>query len=259
MRRRGPVPGWLVATAAVAIGANLLASYTTGLTVEFMGGVSAFARDSRRHELAFLPWYRLVAYGVLVPCIIGYMWPITRWAPARGEPVPGWLQRRVVSAPLLVAALGFAGWVGSIFVFPVTTLLRAGRWSPDLIDPEHRAAGAAAALRCADGMRAELVRLNVTRAGTARAPLALKIGVHTGPVVAGTIGAADRHEYTVIGDTVNVAARLEQLCRQHGRDLLVSETTHRLAAAGGEPRAVVMQAAVALRGRDEPVPVVALG
>jgi class 3 adenylate cyclase len=58
---------------------------------------------------------------------------------------------------------------------------------------------------------------------------------------------------------VNVAARLEQLCRQHGRELLVSAATHQLAAAGGEPRAVVMQAAVALRGREEPVPVVALG
>src|SRR5262249_5458314 len=129
----------------------------------------------------------------------------------------------------------------------------------DADDPEHRAAGAAAALRCADGMRAELARLNAARADAARMPLALKIGVHTGPVVAGTIGAAARREATVLGAPVNVAARLEQLCRQHGRELLVSETTHQLAAAGGELRPVVMQAAVRLRGREEPVPVVALG
>jgi adenylate cyclase len=132
-----------------------------------------------------------------------------------------------------------------------------GLFEPD--DPAHCAAGAAAALRCADGMRDELGRLNAARAAGGRPPLAVKIGVHTGPVVAGTVGAADRHEYTVIGDTVNVAARLQQLCREHGRDLLVSDATHRLATAGGEPRRVLMQAALALRGRDEPVAVVAPG
>ena len=63
----------------------------------------------------------------------------------------------------------------------------------------------------------------------------------------------------MIGDTVNVAARLQQLCRTHGRDLLVSETTHRLAAAAGESRRVVMRDAVMLRGRDEPVTVLGLG
>jgi adenylate cyclase len=131
-----------------------------------------------------------------------------------------------------------------------------GLFDPD--DPVHRAGSAAAALRCVDGMREELSRLNALRAVHGRAPLAIKVGVHTGPVVAGTIGAADRYEFTVIGDTVNVAARLEQLCREHGRDLLITEATHRLAAAAGEHRPVVMQASVALRGRDEPVPVVAV-
>src|SRR5262249_51181867 len=116
-----------------------------------------------------------------------------------------------------------------------------------------------AALRCADGMRAELDRLNLARVASGRPPLALKIGVHTGPVVAGTIGAADRHDYTVIGDTGNVAARLQQLCRTHGRDLLVSATTPRVAAAGGEARPVVRRDAVVRRGRDEPVTVLGLG
>src|SRR5262249_3505341 len=132
-----------------------------------------------------------------------------------------------------------------------------GLFGPD--DAERRGASAAAALRCADGMRAELDRLNLARVASGRPPLALKIGVHTGPVVAGTIGAPARHDYTVNGDTVNAAARLPQLCRTKGRDLRVWETTHRLAAAAGEARPVVMRDAVVLRGRDEPVTVLGLG
>jgi adenylate cyclase len=119
--------------------------------------------------------------------------------------------------------------------------------------------GAADAIRCARGMLDRLAQLNVERTAAGRAPLGLKIGIHTGEVVAGLIGAADRHEYTVVGDTVNVASRLEQLCREHGCDLLVSETTWALAAAQGVPGDITMRAAVALKGRDEPVRVFAIG
>jgi adenylate cyclase len=80
-------------------------------------------------------------------------------------------------------------------------------------------------------MRERLAKLNVDRVALGLAPLGVKIGVHTGPVVAGTIGAADRHEYTVVGDTVNVAARLEELCRDHGCEVIVSGTAWDLARA----------------------------
>jgi adenylate cyclase len=117
---------------------------------------------------------------------------------------------------------------------------------------------AAAGLRCARGMRERVGRLNDVRGQGGRAPLSLKIGVHTGPVVAGTIGASERHEYTVIGDTVNVAARLEGLCNEHGQDLLISETTWELATAVDGPCEATMRDAVALRGRSQPVRVFAL-
>lgn len=122
-----------------------------------------------------------------------------------------------------------------------------------LFDADQPDAGAAAAVRCARGMRERLALVNADRTAAGRAVLRFKIGVHTGEVVAGTIGAADRHEFTVVGDTVNVAARLEALCREHGAEVLVSEHTYRLATAAGDGCPVTIEAAVALRGRDAAV------
>jgi adenylate cyclase len=117
--------------------------------------------------------------------------------------------------------------------------------------------GAAAAVRCVLALRARLARLNAWRVATGRPALASEIGVHTGRVVAGTIGAAERHEYTIVGDTVHVAARLEQLAAEAGYDLLVSEETWRLAGRNGrEGRAA---GEVVRRGRHAPVRVVAVG
>jgi adenylate cyclase len=79
------------------------------------------------------------------------------------------------------------------------------------------------------------------------------VSIHTGEVLAGRIGAEDRHEYTVIGDTVNVAARLQQFAKDLGHDLLISETTYELARTRGLAAAVTMQDSVSLRGRREPV------
>jgi adenylate cyclase len=124
--------------------------------------------------------------------------------------------------------------------------------------PSTGASGAAAALRCALGMRERLNALNVERAATNLAPLAVSIGVHSGEVLAGTIGAADRHEYTVIGDAVNVAARLQQLCKEHDRMLLVSAHTYELARVAGFDGALTLSDSVRLRGRSEPVGVLAL-
>ena len=118
--------------------------------------------------------------------------------------------------------------------------------------------GAAHAVRCARGMHERVAELNDKRTAAGRPPLGVSIGIHSGPVVAGTIGAADRHEYTVVGDTVNVAARLQELCRDHHHGLLVSGATHELATRTGSCGDVVARYAIRLRGRDAAVDALAL-
>jgi len=83
------------------------------------------------------------------------------------------------------------------------------------------------AVHAALGMRAALADYNATLAGDGVPPLAMGIGIHRGPVVAGVIGSAELMEYGVIGGTVNLASRVERLTRTHGVDVLVTEAVRR--------------------------------
>lgn len=77
--------------------------------------------------------------------------------------------------------------------------------------------------------------------------LANRIGINTGTAIGGTIGAGDRLGYTLLGDAVNTAARLQELNKVHGTRILVSESTRRLAGDGFRFRAI---GAVPIRGRS---------
>lgn len=98
---------------------------------------------------------------------------------------------------------------------------------------------------------------NVQRAAAGKAPVRLRIGLHSGPVVVGNIGAPGRVNYTVVGDTVNVAQRFEQLGKEfmrEGEDVIVLVSGDTIAAMK-RPEALGTLPTPELRhvkGRDEP-------
>jgi class 3 adenylate cyclase len=84
---------------------------------------------------------------------------------------------------------------------------------------------AEAALRAALDMRSALAELNREFAARGKEPFTHGVGIHTGAVLAGNTGSEDQSAYALIGDTVNVASRIEGLTKTFGCDLLVSEAT----------------------------------
>jgi adenylate cyclase len=90
---------------------------------------------------------------------------------------------------------------------------------------------AAAALRCALAMQASLNALNRQWRQEGVAELRSGIGLASGQVMVGQIGSPRRMEFTVIGDTVNLAARLESLTRSLGATVLCDARTAALAAS----------------------------
>jgi adenylate cyclase len=110
--------------------------------------------------------------------------------------------------------------------------------------PDH----AVRAVRAALDMRERLAKYNADRAR----PLRHGIGVHTGTVLAGAIGSRERLSYALVGDTVNLASRIQGLTKDVGADILVSATTAR--RVDGE---VALQAlpAVRVKGKSADVEV----
>ena len=99
-------------------------------------------------------------------------------------------------------------------------------------------------------MSAELERLNDHRQALGKPRLEMGIGLHSGRVVAGNIGARQRMEYTVIGDVVNVCSRIEGLTRSLDHQILLSDATAALIG----PRAELIELdTLPVKGRRRPV------
>jgi class 3 adenylate cyclase len=117
--------------------------------------------------------------------------------------------------------------------------------------PQPRPDDAVRALRAAAGLMKALEHLNAARTARGLAPLAHGVGVHVGEVVAGNIGTAERAQFTVIGDAVNVAARLESASKEHGVAVLASREA--LAAAGGALPDWHDVGEIVVKGRKQPI------
>ncbi len=106
------------------------------------------------------------------------------------------------------------------------------------------------AVRAAISMITELARWNEQRTGNGLAAIDMGVGLNTAEVVSGNIGSPKRMDYTMIGDGVNLAARLESACKQYHAKILISENTLRRLRGTYRIRAVDR---VVVKGKSEPV------
>ncbi len=109
-------------------------------------------------------------------------------------------------------------------------------------DGERAVRTALGMMRALEGLNAEFLEQGLPRLG-------MGIGINTAVVVAGNMGSRTRLNYTVIGDGVNLASRLEGLCKKYGVSIIVSETTRAVA-----PGFAYMELdRVRVKGKSEPV------
>jgi adenylate cyclase len=109
------------------------------------------------------------------------------------------------------------------------------------------------AVRAALSMLARLDAFNHRRLSQGEVPLRIGVGIHTGKVVAGCVGPDTRLEYSVVGDAVNLASRVQDLTKEVGVTILVTDDT----AARLGPEFVLGKCTVCtVRGRAQPVSVV---
>ena len=106
------------------------------------------------------------------------------------------------------------------------------------------------AVRAAISMITSLREWNQKRAEQGKKPVRIGIGLNTDTIVSGNIGSPKRTDYTVIGDGVNLASRLESACKQYHASILISENTHRKLKGTYRMRKVDR---VVVKGKTEPV------
>ncbi|MBI4026852.1 MAG: adenylate/guanylate cyclase domain-containing protein [Verrucomicrobia bacterium] len=118
------------------------------------------------------------------------------------------------------------------------------------VTPGDESSHAKNAVRAALAMRAQLIDLNKFWASENRMQLKIGVGLNHGHVVVGNIGAPQRMEFTVIGDAVNLASRLEGVTKQFHTDFVISESVRILL---GEEFLVRTVGSIVVKGKTQPV------
>lgn len=121
-------------------------------------------------------------------------------------------------------------------------------WGAPVDDAEHAAHACEVALR----MQETLVGLNKQWAKAGKPAVSIGIGINTGAMAVGNMGSAARFDYTVLGDQVNLGARLEALTKEYGISILVGEATAKAAGDAFVFREIDL---VRVKGRAGAVPV----
>jgi adenylate cyclase len=116
--------------------------------------------------------------------------------------------------------------------------------------PEGHEDDADRAVRAAVAMIKTLEAWNRQRIGEGRLPVNIGVGLNTDNVVSGNIGSKKRMDFTIIGDGVNLASRLESACKQYGAKILISEFTVRKLQGTYRKREIDL---VVVKGKTEPV------
>ncbi len=114
--------------------------------------------------------------------------------------------------------------------------------------PSSHPDDAARALRAAMEMQVEIEALNRTRTAAGQRPISIGVGVNTGQAVVGYMGSSERHEYTAIGDSVNIAARLCGMAKPG--EVLATESSVKMAGRGFEATALP---AAQVKGKEKGV------
>jgi adenylate cyclase len=121
-------------------------------------------------------------------------------------------------------------------------------WNAPLDLPDHAARAVRAALRC----QARLAELRPGFKARVGKDLFMRVGINSGPAVVGNMGSHTRFDYTMLGDAVNLASRLEGINKQYGTYTMISASTLKLAGDAYPAREL---SRVAVVGRKEPVTV----
>jgi len=119
-------------------------------------------------------------------------------------------------------------------------------WGAPIAQPRHAESACLAALDYTE----ELRQLQSEWKKSKKIPFEVRIGIHTGPMIVGNVGSTKRFDYTVIGDSVNLGARLETANKFYGTQILISEDTYKAAKPKIEVREIDL---LTVKGKTKPV------